>query len=91
MSEQSCRIEILNGLRQSCDDCLLQVQLDVEEQLNGCEHEMISTQSYRFRFKESNQIDWYVEHSDGWKKWGTAQVNDEQSMYLEAQQLLSIP
>ena len=91
MSEQPCRIEILNGQREACEECLLQADLYVEEQAESCEYEMVTTQNYRFRFEGTEQVDWYVEHSDGWKKWGVARTKDEQSLELEAQELFTAP
>ena len=91
MSEQSCRIEILSGQRQVCEDCLFQAELYIEEQASSCEYEMVSSKKYTFRFEETDQIDWYVEHSDGWKKWGRALTKDEQSLELEGQELLTAP
>ena len=41
VSDQPCRIEVLDGQRIACEECLFQAQLDIVLEENKCEHSLV--------------------------------------------------
>ena len=90
-AEQPCRTELLSGERESCESCLMKVNLIVEESSSDCEAEFLSTPSYYFRFDQDDPISWYAQQSSGWEQWGEAEAIENNALRLEGAFLFLLP